>query len=438
MSLGLDIRTLFFTVAMVAACLTGAMAFVAFTQKTYPGYKQWTLGTLAVAFGWLLTMLRGLIPQPVSVMVGNLAFMTGAALIYGGTCLFLGRKSWPWFQVAIPAACMAGLAWFLWGHDLIGMRVLLLSLSLAALFLPTAWMLFRHAPGGRRALYWSVGGVIASFCVALLARGLTMIKAGPTYDMMAPDALQAVFFFFFALVLILWTMGFIFINSQRVSDELGRAQAELAVTADNLERILDFLPDPTWVVDREGKVLFWNRAVQELTGVKAEDILGKGDYQHALPFYGQRRPLLIDLVMQRDQSWEKEYDTLEEKDGTLYFSNNFLPKLGPEGTYLAGAAARLYDEQGRAIGAIETVRDTSRSELARREREALIDQLREALDNVKTLKGLIPICSHCKSIRRDEGSWERLEAYISKHSEAEFSHGICPACREKYYKELDE
>jgi len=438
MSLGLDIRTLFFTEAMVAACLTGAMAYVAFTQKTYPGYKQWTLGTMAVALGWLLTMLRGLIPEAVSVLAANLAFMVGVALIYGGTCLFLGRKSRPWFQVAVPVACLGGLAWFLWGRDLIGMRVLLLSLSLAALLFPAAWMLVRHAPKGRRVLYWGVGGVIASFCVASLLRGLTMVKAGPSYNMMAPDPLQAAFFFFFALVLILWTMGFIFINSQRVSDELSRAQAELAVTADNLERILDFLPDPTWVVDREGKVLFWNRAVQELTGVKAEDILGKGDYQHALPFYGQRRPLLIDLVMQRDQSWEKEYVTLEEKDGTLYFSNTFLPNLGPEGAYLAGTAARLYDEQGRAIGAIETVRDISRSELARHEREALIAQLQQALDNVKTLKGLIPICSHCKNIRRDEGGWEKLEAYIAEHSEAEFSHGICPACQEKYYKDLGE
>jgi len=438
MTLGIDIPTLFFTEAMVAASLTGAMAFVAFTQKTYPGYKQWTLGTMAVAFGWLLTMLRGLIPEAVSVMAANLAFLSGVALIHGGTCHFLGRKSWPWFQVAIPVACMGGLAWFLWGRDLIGMRVLVLSVSLAVLIFPVAWMLVRHAPEGRRLLYWGVGGVIASFCVASLVRGLTMINAGPSYKMMAPDPLQAAFFFFFALVLILWTVGFIFINSQRVSDELSRAQAELAITADNLERILDFLPDPTWVVDREGKVLFWNRAVQELTGVKAVDILGKGNYQHALPFYGQRRPLLIDLVMQRDQAWEKEYTSLEEKDGALHSSNAFLSNLGPEGTYLAGTATRLYDEQGRAIGAIETVRDISRSELDRQEREALIDQLRQALDNVKTLKGLIPICSHCKSIRRDEGSWERLEAYISEHSEAEFSHGICPACQEKYYKDLDE
>eukprot|EP01022_Parablepharisma_sp_SALTPOND_P016361 TRINITY_DN2385_c0_g5_i1.p2 TRINITY_DN2385_c0_g5~~TRINITY_DN2385_c0_g5_i1.p2 ORF type:complete len:412 (+),score=124.89 TRINITY_DN2385_c0_g5_i1:251-1486(+) len=409
------------------------MAFVAFTQKTYPGYKQWTLGTRAGAFGWLLTMLRELIPEAASVMAGNLAFVGGVALIYGGTCLFLGRKSWPWLQVAVPVACMGGLAWFLWGRDLIGMRVMVLSLSLAALLSPAAWMLVRHAPRGRRALYWGVGGVIFAFCVALLVRGLTMIKAGPSYNMMAPDSLQAAFFFFFALVLILWTMGFIFINGQRVSDELSRAQAELAVTADSMERILDFLPDPTWVIDREGRVVFWNRAMEELTGAKAEEMLGKGDHEYSLPLYGERRPVLIDLVLRRDPYWESRYPSLNEKDGMLISSNSFFPSLGPEGTYLASTAACLYDEQGGAVGAIETVRDITQAELARGERETLISQLQDALDNVKTLKGLIPICSHCKSIRRDEGVWERLEAYIADHSEAEFSHGICPECKKKYY-----
>lgn len=67
-----------------------------------------------------------------------------------------------------------------------------------------------------------------------------------------------------------------------------------------------------------------------------------------------------------------------------------------------------------------------------------VTELQEALDHIKTLQGIIPICMHCHKIRNDEESWERIENYIEHHSEAEFSHGLCPECLEKYYPEDDD
>jgi len=64
-------------------------------------------------------------------------------------------------------------------------------------------------------------------------------------------------------------------------------------------------------------------------------------------------------------------------------------------------------------------------------------ELNEALDTIKVLKGLIPICSNCKKIRDDKGYWNQIEAYIQKHSEVEFSHGICPECAKKLYPDFD-
>lgn len=71
-----------------------------------------------------------------------------------------------------------------------------------------------------------------------------------------------------------------------------------------------------------------------------------------------------------------------------------------------------------------------------REQEELVVQLREALSEIKTLKGFIPICASCKKIRDDEGYWDQLEAYISKHTDAKFTHGLCPECVEKYKAEM--
>jgi hypothetical protein len=72
------------------------------------------------------------------------------------------------------------------------------------------------------------------------------------------------------------------------------------------------------------------------------------------------------------------------------------------------------------------------------EREGLVSELREALANVRTLSGLLPICASCKKIRNDGGDWQKLETYVGQHSNAEFSHSICPECTRKLYPELQE
>lgn len=71
------------------------------------------------------------------------------------------------------------------------------------------------------------------------------------------------------------------------------------------------------------------------------------------------------------------------------------------------------------------------------ENTKLIDSLQSALNEIKTLKGIVPICSHCKKIRDDKGYWIQIESYIQKHSEAEFSHGICQECEKKYFPDMD-
>ena len=86
----------------------------------------------------------------------------------------------------------------------------------------------------------------------------------------------------------------------------------------------------------------------------------------------------------------------------------------------------------RVIG---THTDVSHRKRAEAERERLISELKTALADVKTLRGLLPICSNCKKIRNDTGYWEQIETYISNHSEAKFSHGICRDCAKKLYPE---
>ena len=95
----------------------------------------------------------------------------------------------------------------------------------------------------------------------------------------------------------------------------------------------------------------------------------------------------------------------------------------------------IRNEGEEVIAYLEIVRDLTAKKKAEQEKEELINDLQYALSEIKTLKGLIPICMHCKAIRDDKGSWNQLEEYISEHSDAQFSHGLCGKCKEKYYSE---
>jgi len=135
-----------------------------------------------------------------------------------------------------------------------------------------------------------------------------------------------------------------------------RAEQEMARTSREMAEIIDFLPDATFVIDREGKIIAWNNAMEALTGVPAESMLGKGNYEYALPFYRERKPMLANLVFQPDAGIEKRYDTLQRIGDTLVV-DIFIPDFRPGGVFFWAKASPLYDPEGTITGAIETIRD---------------------------------------------------------------------------------
>jgi diguanylate cyclase (GGDEF)-like protein/PAS domain S-box-containing protein len=122
-----------------------------------------------------------------------------------------------------------------------------------------------------------------------------------------------------------------------------------------LNDIIEFLPDATFAIDCNGKVIAWNRAIEEMTGVKAKDMLGKGDCEYALPFYGVRRPILIDLVFKSDDEIEREYHYVT-KTGDVLLAETEISAQG-EIRALWGKAGPLYDGKHQVTGAIESIRD---------------------------------------------------------------------------------
>jgi PAS domain S-box-containing protein len=156
-----------------------------------------------------------------------------------------------------------------------------------------------------------------------------------------------------------------------------------------LTDIVEFLPDATFVVDAKRRIIAWNRAMERMSGVPKQDVLGKGDFEYALPFYGERRPILIDLMFEDDPSVAEKYDNLRREDERLV-GETFLPHLGDgQGAWVWATASVLFNEKGEVAGAIESIRDISvrkRAEFALKESEERLRAIFETARDVIYIK----------------------------------------------------
>ncbi|WP_407307694.1 EAL domain-containing protein [Desulfosporosinus sp. SB140] len=140
---------------------------------------------------------------------------------------------------------------------------------------------------------------------------------------------------------------------------------EAKLEAQQLQRgVIDFLPDATFVIDCNGVVLAWNKAIEVMTGVKAQDMIGKGNYEYALPFYNRRMPVLIDLARDFDAKGVKHYKSISWRHRGILVGESFAPYL-PAGKAILWANASVFrDSKGEIIAAIETIRDITEQKVA--------------------------------------------------------------------------
>jgi PAS domain S-box-containing protein len=163
------------------------------------------------------------------------------------------------------------------------------------------------------------------------------------------------------LILLFIVMVFSYMQqrNERETQILKESESILRESEHRLNDIINFLPDATFVIDSEGRVITWNKAIEEMTGVKAGDILGKNNFEYALPFYGIRRPILIDLVLEPDSEIEKNNTGGINRQGSMLITETELRR--PDGTiiFLTARALPISEKDGTVIGAIESIRDVT-------------------------------------------------------------------------------
>jgi len=171
----------------------------------------------------------------------------------------------------------------------------------------------------------------------------------------------------------------------KVRQAVSQRRAELSIREHERREadILNFLPDATFAIDTEGVVIAWNRAIERMTGVKSDDIVGKGNYEYAIPFYHERRPILVDLVIRNDPATAAKYASII-REGNKIKSEIHIPHFNDgEGADFWFTASPLYDIQGNVIGAIESIREIT-------ERKKVEAALHESERRFRELSELLP------------------------------------------------
>ncbi len=175
------------------------------------------------------------------------------------------------------------------------------------------------------------------------------------------------------------------------------------------------------LIHREHKALFVNQKWANIHGYSPEEVL--------------RMDTVVQLISPKDQKRMIEYKEARKqgKDAPTDYEYQGVHKNGSY-IWLDNRASVVQWEGRNAIQT--TIFDITNRKKAEEQRDRLISDLQKTLSEVKTLQGFLPICSHCKKIRDDKGYWNQIESYMNKHSDIEFSHGICPECAKKYYPDM--
>jgi PAS domain S-box-containing protein len=204
-----------------------------------------------------------------------------------------------------------------------------------------------------------------------------------------------------------------------VRDITKRKQMEekLLESEERFRRIFEDGPLGMMIASPDFKILKANKAICEMLGYAETDLPGRsiGEITHP---------------EDRETSTNLSKQLIQREVPLFQMEKRYLKKTG-ETLWVNLTVAAIRGQKGEVLYALGMVEDISRRKSAERERERLISELQLALDKIKTLRGLLPMCAWCKKIRNDKGYWQRVETYIQEHSDASFSHGICPECVKK-------
>ncbi|MCQ1538365.1 PAS domain S-box protein [Methanocalculus taiwanensis] len=166
-------------------------------------------------------------------------------------------------------------------------------------------------------------------------------------------------------------------------DELSIREQEVRRSKRRLSDIINFLPDATFAIDSDGIVIAWNLAIEEMTGIESDKVIGKGEYEYSLLFYGERRPVLIDYILKGElEDTQGHYPEIHKRGENVVIETDSARMKG-EKRVLWATASRFYDENGKVAGAIESIRDITKQRKQELELLAMHEELASTEEEIR-------------------------------------------------------
>ncbi len=232
----------------------------------------------------------------------------------------------------------------------------------------------------------------------------------------------------------------LYLNARRLYSKKNRTQLILLAFEDLTDRkqglvalqesekkyqdLYDNAPDMFVSVDaKTATIINCNQTVADQLGYTKEEIIG--------------RPIFDMYTQDSTEYAKKKVFPLFVKTGEIKDEELQLQRKDKSRLDVSLNVSAVFDENGDIIHSRSVWRDITKRKQAEKERDELINELQDALKEIKILKGILPFCSFCKKIRDDKGYWEKVDVYINRYSQADISHSVCPDCAKKYYPDID-
>jgi diguanylate cyclase (GGDEF)-like protein len=226
-SVSFDTRTIAVILMGVTVVLGAIMNLIRQTRKTYPGFGLWTAGTTAYALGFLFISLRNIIPDIFSVVLAGVFILSAALCFWEGTRRFRGKEVRKTPLVLLVVGYTLFQSYFTFVNNDVGVRIIIYSLLVAAIYGAIAWELFRKVPHALRFSSWFTGSLFVLYSIFMVFRGILTELLPPLHDLLEPNVLQAMTFLLAIFFGIAWTFGFVMLNSERLEADLRGAQDKL-------------------------------------------------------------------------------------------------------------------------------------------------------------------------------------------------------------------
>lgn len=205
-------------------------------------------------------------------------------------------------------------------------------------------------------------------------------------------------------------------------DELITELAQMRVINNRYRLLLDNSSDAIFSFNKDGQYLYVNKEfAKNVCDSKPDYIIGKKIWDIFSKKEADKRYAVVKWVFENAKARNIEVRVPNPKGDTYH-----LTTVKP-----------IFDDHEKVVSVICISKDITERIQVEKEREKLINELREALEDINTLSGLLPICAKCKKIRDDKGYWNSIEEYIEKNSDASFSHGMCSECSDDLYGKED-